>query len=243
MLALSLGLYTRSWGPREVPGRSPLGRHGASACTQVGPAAATEEEEAAAVSRQLLLERFRGSVEVDSIEGVDFFSFSSAEDLREFARSMDQLMGERYREEPRSPEGSAPSARSAGAAEDEWREADWASEEPQSVVVLPRKTTDITKIKGWRRKAFTADSAADDHEAAADQTTRWVMDQMNEQAWRTRQGPQQQGAQGRPPAPGATVGSSAPGEQGGAQPPAAPGQPPSSWHFFLFLLVALGAFC
>lgn len=190
---------------------------------KVGPAAATEEEEAAAVSRQLLLERFRGSVEVDSIEGVDFFSFSSAEDLREFARSMDQLMGERYREEPRSPEGSAPSARSAGAAEDEWREADWASEEPQSVVVLPRKTTDITKIKGWRRKAFTADSAADDHEAAADQTTRWVMDQMNEQAWRTRQGPQQQGAQRRPPAPGATVGSSAPGEQGGAQPPAAPG--------------------
>lgn len=145
---------------------------------KVGPAAVAveEEEQAAAVSRQLLLDRFQGSVEVDSIEGVDFFSFFSAEDLREFAHSMDQLMGEQYRE-PRSPEGSAPSARSGGA-DDEWREADWAEGEPQSVVVLPRKTTDITKIKGWRRKAFTADHVAD-HEAA-DQTTRWVMDQMTD---------------------------------------------------------------
>ncbi|XP_077558987.1 uncharacterized protein LOC144174263 isoform X2 [Haemaphysalis longicornis] len=203
------------WGSPEMPMLLP-------AIGKVGPAAVAveEEEQAAAVSRQLLLDRFQGSVEVDSIEGVDFFSFSSAEDLREFARSMDQLMGEQYRE-PRSPEGSAPSARS-GVADDEWREADWAEGEPQSVVVLPRKTTDITKIKGWRRKAFTADHVAD-HEVAdqaADQTTRWVMDQMNEQAWRTRQGDEEPGRP--PPVPGGKVGSSAPGKQA-PQPPAAPG--------------------
>lgn len=125
---------------------------------------------------QLLLSRFQGSVEVDSIDGVDFFSFSSVEDLNEFARSMDQLLEEQYRE-PRSPDSSAPSsvARS-GAADEEWRESDW-TEERQPMVVLPRKTTDITKIKGWRRKAFGS-------EQAADHTTRWVMDQINEQAWR-----------------------------------------------------------
>ncbi|XP_077518146.1 uncharacterized protein LOC144128544 isoform X9 [Amblyomma americanum] len=124
---------------------------------------------------QLVLSQFPHAVDVDSIDGVAFFSFSTEEDLNEFAHSMDQLREEQYRE-PQSPDGSAPSsvARSV-AADDEWRESDWA-EERQSLVVLPRKTTDITKIKGWRRKAFGSDQTAD-------QTTRWVMDQMNEKAW------------------------------------------------------------
>lgn len=146
-----------------------------------GPA--EEAEEVVSRQTQLLLSRFQGSVEVDSIDGLDFFSFSSAEDLKEFARSMDQLLEEQYRE-PRSPDESVPSsvARS-GAADEEWRESDW-TEERQPVVVLPRKTTDITKIKGWRRKAFGADQTSDQ---AADHTTRWVMDQMNEQALRQKE--------------------------------------------------------
>ncbi|KAL3242896.1 hypothetical protein MRX96_020911 [Rhipicephalus microplus] len=53
---------------------------------------------------------------------------------------------------PQDESVSSSEARS-GAADEEWRETDWA-EERQPVVVLPRKTTDITKIKGWRHKAF-----------------------------------------------------------------------------------------
>ncbi|KAH7970029.1 hypothetical protein HPB52_023918 [Rhipicephalus sanguineus] len=159
----------KRWGPRspEMPMLVPAGP-------------AEEAEEVVSRQTQLLLSRFQGSVEVDSIDGLDFFSFSSVEDLNEFARSMDQLLEEQYHE-PRSPDESVPSsvARS-GAADEEWRETDW-TEERQPVVVLPRKTTDITKIKGWRRKAFGPDQTADQ---AADHTTRWVMDQMNEQAWR-----------------------------------------------------------
>lgn len=162
----------KRWGPRspEMPMLVPA--------VSKGPA--EEAEEVVSRQTQLLLSRFQGSVEVDSIDGLDFFSFSSVEDLNEFARSMDQLLEEQYHE-PRSPDESVPSsvARS-GAADEEWRETDW-TEERQPVVVLPRKTTDITKIKGWRRKAFGPDQTADQ---AADHTTRWVMDQMNEQAWR-----------------------------------------------------------
>lgn len=158
----------KRWGPRspEMPMLVPA--------ISKGPV--EETEETLSKQTQLVLSQFQGSVEVDSIDGVAFFSFSSAEDLHEFALSMDQLRGEEQYRELQSPDGSAPSsvARS-GAADDEWRESDWA-EERQSLVVLPRKTTDITKIKGWRRKAFGSDQSAD-------QTTRWVMDQMNEKAW------------------------------------------------------------
>ncbi|XP_077518140.1 uncharacterized protein LOC144128544 isoform X5 [Amblyomma americanum] len=157
----------KRWGPRspEMPMLVPA--------ISKGPV--EETVETLSKQAQLVLSQFPHAVDVDSIDGVAFFSFSTEEDLNEFAHSMDQLREEQYRE-PQSPDGSAPSsvARSV-AADDEWRESDWA-EERQSLVVLPRKTTDITKIKGWRRKAFGSDQTAD-------QTTRWVMDQMNEKAW------------------------------------------------------------
>ncbi|CAN8032274.1 unnamed protein product, partial [Ixodes persulcatus] len=43
----------------------------------------------AAEKARSALKRFQGNVEVDSIDGVDFFSFSSAEELLEFTHSMD----------------------------------------------------------------------------------------------------------------------------------------------------------
>lgn len=203
----------KRWGPRspEMPMLVPA--------VSKGPA--EEAEEVVSRQTQLLLSRFQGSVEVDSIDGLDFYSFSSVEDLNEFARSMDQLLEEQY-QEPRSPDESVSSsvARS-GAADEEWRETDWA-EERQPVVVLPRKTTDITKIKGWRHKAFGPDQTVDQ---AADHTTRWVMEQMNEQAWRQEEEQKQEPPAlmtRRATAAAAAAAAAASGHQGSASNQAAP---------------------
>ncbi|CAN8012239.1 unnamed protein product, partial [Ixodes pacificus] len=148
------------------------------------PAKLHKDPDLAAEKARSALKRFQGNVEVDSIDGVDFFSFSSAEELLEFTHSMDCFPT--VRAEPLElaalddEDGDSHDPETRWTEEEEEEEEEGAvgqegeeGEEPSGV--LPRKTTDVTQIKGWRRKVFCAERQQVDR--ALEQTTQWVLEQ------------------------------------------------------------------
>lgn len=121
---------------------------------------------------------------MDSIDGVDFFSFSSAEELLEFTHSMDCFPT--VRAEPLElaalddEDGDSHDPETRWTEEEEEEDEEGAAgqegeEEEEPSGVLPRKTTDVTQIKGWRRKVFCAEQQQVDR--ALEQTTQWVLEQ------------------------------------------------------------------
>ncbi|XP_029840215.2 proline-rich protein 36 isoform X2 [Ixodes scapularis] len=147
------------------------------------PAKLHQDPDPAAEKARSALKRFQGNVEVDSIDGVDFFSFSSAEELLEFTHSMDCFPT--VRAEPLElaalddEDGDSHDPETRWTEEEEEEEEGAAGQEgeegEESSGLLPRKTTDVTQIKGWRRKAFCAERQQVDR--ALEQTTQWVLEQ------------------------------------------------------------------